>query len=249
MKFDFSGKNVVVTGSARGIGFAIAGAYAACQATTFVLDLNQEQVNQAVEKLCNQGYKAFGYVANVTDPSSLESTFKDIIEKHQSIDVLINNAGITKDNLLLRMKSEEWQSVLSVNLNGTHFCTQQVCKYMLKQRSGVILNIASVIGMMGNAGQANYAASKGGIIAYTKACAKEFASRGIRVNAIAPGFIETEMTSRLPQEVVDNYAKAIPLARMGKPIDIANLCLFLTDEISSYITGQTIAVDGGLTMY
>jgi len=249
MKHDFSSKNVVVTGSARGIGFQIAESFAAAKANVLIFDLVQEQVETAVKALTDKGFMASGYVVNVTEPTTIETAFKDIVDRFGTIDVLVNNAGITKDNLLLRMKDEEWHSVLSVNLKGTYFCTQRVCKYMLKQRFGSIINIASVIGLMGNAGQANYAASKGGIIAFTKSCAKEFAPRNLRVNAIAPGFIETEMTAKLPPEVVESYAKSIPLARMGKPKDVADLCMFLADDSSAYITGQTIAVDGGLTMY
>jgi 3-oxoacyl-[acyl-carrier protein] reductase len=147
------------------------------------------------------------------------------------------------------MREEEWRMVLEINLTGTFICTQKVFKYMMKARSGSIINIASVIGIMGNAGQANYAASKGGIIAFTKSCAKEFASRNIRVNAVAPGFIETEMTAKLPESVVEGYAKAIALQKMGKPEDVAKLCLFLASEESAYITGQTIAIDGGLVMH
>jgi 3-oxoacyl-[acyl-carrier protein] reductase len=170
------------------------------------------------------------------------------VKKFGKIDILINNAGITRDGLLMKMKEADWDAVINVNLKGTFVCTQKVCRFMMKQRSGVILNISSVIGIMGNAGQANYAASKGGVIAFTKSTAKEFASRNIRVNAIAPGFIETEMTAKLPQDIVETYAEAIPLKRMGKPADVANLCLFLASDDAAYITGQTIQVDGGLVM-
>ena len=249
MQIDVKDKKVVITGSARGIGFAIARAFAASGAMVFVLDLSEDSINNAVTALCAEGYKAEGYVANVTDGANIEAVFAEIVKAHGAIDVLINNAGITKDNLMLRMKEDEWDAVLAVNLKGTFVCTQKVFKHMMKQRQGSIVNIASVIGLMGNPGQANYAASKGGMIAFTKACAKEFSGRNVRVNSIAPGFIETEMTASLSPEIRESYAKAIPLAKMGSAADVANLCLFLASEMSSYITGQTIAIDGGLTMH
>lgn len=241
-------KVIIVTGSARGIGFSIAERFAEEGGQIIISDINSESVMQAVEKLQAKGYKADGFEFNVTDSAQVEETFKAIQSKYGRIDVLINNAGITKDTLMMRMKESDWDAVINVNLKGTFLCTQKVSRYMLSQKAGSIINISSVIGIMGNAGQSNYAASKGGIIAFTKASAKEFASRNIRVNAVAPGFIETEMTAQLNEEVVQNYAKAIPLQRMGKPADVANLCLFLASEESGYITGQTIQVDGGLIM-
>jgi len=201
-----------------------------------------------VAALQSRGAKVFGYVGNVTDSAGMEALFANIVAKYGSIDCLINNAGVTRDNLLIRMKEEEWQLVMDINLKGSFICTQKAFKHMMKARKGNIINIASVIGLMGNAGQANYAASKGGLIAFTKSCAKEFAARNVRVNAVAPGFIETEMTSTLSQEIRAEYAKVIPLQKMGSPVDVANLCMFLASDASSYITGQTIAVDGGLTM-
>ncbi len=248
MQIELKDKKVVVTGSARGIGFAIAQAFAASGAIVFILDLSQDAVSSAEQAIRQLGYKAHGYVANVTDSANIEAVFADIAKEHGSIDVLVNNAGITKDNLMIRMKDEEWDAVMAVNLKGTYVCTQKAFKIMMRQRYGSIINIASVIGLMGNAGQANYAASKGGMIAFTKACAKEFASRNIRVNSIAPGFIETEMTAQLSPEVRDSYAKVIPLNKMGTPQDVANMCLFLASEMSAYVTGQVLAVDGGLTM-
>ncbi len=242
-------KVAVITGSARGIGYGIAEHFASEGATVIILDLFADAVNEAVAKLTGIGYKADGFVGNVTKSDEMESVFSAIVEKHKAVDILINNAGITKDNLILRMKEEEWDAVIAVNLKGSFLCTQKVFKIMMKQRHGSIVNIASVIGLMGNAGQANYAATKGGLIAFTKSCAKEFASRNVRVNAVAPGFIQTEMTANLPAEVVENYSKAIPLGKMGLPEDVAKLCLFFASDDSAYITGQTIAVDGGLTMY
>jgi 3-oxoacyl-[acyl-carrier protein] reductase len=242
-------KVAVITGSARGIGYSIAEKFASEGATVIILDLFKEAVDEAVAKLLTSGYKADGFVGNVTNSEEMDRVFNAVAEKHKTIDILINNAGITKDNLLLRMKEEEWDAVIAVNLKGTFLCTQKAFKIMMKQRFGSIINIASVIGLMGNAGQANYAATKGGLIAFTKSCAKEFASRNIRVNAIAPGFIQTEMTAKLPAEVVESYAKAIPLGKMGLPEDVAKMCLFFATDESVYVTGQTIAVDGGLTMY
>jgi len=240
---------VVITGAARGIGFAIAEAFAGQGAHPVIIDINKQVVDEAMQKLQDKGYSVSGYVGDVTNSSQMDEVFSAIIEERGKIDCLINNAGITRDNLLLRMREEEWRMVLEINLTGTFICTQKVFKYMMRARSGSIINIASVIGIMGNAGQANYAASKGGIIAFTKSCAKEFASRNIRVNAVAPGFIETDMTAKLPESVVEGYAKAIALQKMGKPEDVAKLCLFLASEESAYITGQTIAIDGGLVMH
>lgn len=248
MNYDMTDKVTVITGSARGIGFALATAFGAAGAKVMVIDLAPEAVDAAVQKLRDQGSQAWGYVGNVTDSAMMEELFARVVAEHGSLDVLINNAGVTRDNLMLRMKEEEWQLVMDINLKGSFICTQKAFKHMMKARKGSIVNIASVIGLMGNAGQANYAASKGGMIAFTKSCAKEFASRGVRVNAVAPGFIETEMTASLPADVVAAYAKAIPLAKMGSPLDVAKLCLFLASNESAYITGQTIAVDGGLTM-
>jgi len=247
--YKFEDYSVLITGSARGIGYAIAERFATSGATVLILDLSQEAVETAVNKLREAGHKAFGYTGNVTDSAAMDALFATIVKEHGKLDCLINNAGVTRDNLMLRMKEEEWQLVLDINLKGSFICTQKAFKHMMKQRKGSIVNISSVIGIMGNAGQANYAASKGGLIAFTKSCAKEFASRNVRVNAVAPGFIETEMTATLPDDVRAEYAKVIPLNKMGSSDDVARLCIFLASEDSSYITGQTIAVDGGLTMH
>lgn len=241
-------KVAIITGAARGIGFSIAEMLSEHGATSVIIDIDQEAVNAAVQKIDDRGNRAVGFTADVTNSDEIASIFKEINKEFGKIDILINNAGITKDGLLMKMKEADWDAVINVNLKGTFICTQKVCRYMLKSRSGVILNIASVVGLMGNAGQANYAASKGGIIALTKSSAKEFASRNIRVNAIAPGFIQTEMTDKLPQEIIDNYSSAIPLSRLGTVKDVANLCIFLASEEAGYITGQTIQVDGGLIM-
>jgi len=241
-------KVAVVTGAARGIGFGIATKYAEEGAQVVIIDLFQDGVDAAVKKLSEQGHKVIGFAADVTDGETIGNIFKQLSKDFGKIDILVNNAGITRDGLLMKMKESDWDMVMNVNLKGTFICTQKVCRYMMKKRNGAIINIASVIGLMGNAGQANYAASKGGTIAFTKSAAKEFASRNIRVNAIAPGFIETDMTSELPETVIEEYAKVIPLNRMGSIVDIANCCVFLATEDSNYITGQTIQVDGGLIM-
>jgi 3-oxoacyl-[acyl-carrier protein] reductase len=245
---DLKDKVVLITGAARGIGKAIAERFARAHAKVLILDLNREAIEGAVEELRSTGSQAFGYVANVTDAKAIEELFANLVKEHGKIDVLINNAGVTRDNLMVRMKEEDWDLVLDINLKGAFICTQKVFKHMMKARVGSIINISSVIGLMGNAGQANYAASKGGMIAFTKSCAKEFAGRNIRVNAVAPGFIETEMTATLSDEIRAEYAKVIPLNKMGSPQDVAKLCMFLASDESEYITGQTIAVDGGLTM-
>ena len=241
-------KVAIITGAARGIGFAIAETLAQNGALSVIIDLNKDDVDFAVQKIDDAGFKAIGYACDVTDSENLGIVFKDIHSKFDKIDILVNNAGITKDDLLMKMKEADWDVVINVNLKGTFNCIQKVSRFMLKQKSGVIINISSIIGIMGNPGQANYAASKGGIIALTKSAAKEFASRNIRVNAIAPGFIQTEMTDKLPKEVVDKYLAAIPLSCMGTVKDVANLCVFLVSNEAKYITGQTINVDGGLVM-
>lgn len=241
-------KVAIITGAARGIGFAIAETLAQNGVLSVIIDLNKNDVDGAVQKIDDAGFKAIGYACDVTDSENLGNVFKDIHSKFENIDILVNNAGITRDGLIMKMKETDWDAVINVNLKGTFNCTQKVSRFMLKQKSGVIINISSVVGIMGNPGQANYAASKGGIIALTKSAAKEFASRNIRVNAIAPGFIQTEMTDKLPKEVVDKYLEAIPLSCMGTVKDIANLCVFLASKEAKYITGQTINVDGGLVM-
>ncbi len=242
------GKVAVITGAARGIGFALAQYFAEEQAKVVILDIQQEFVDEAVAQLSKMSLQVTGYGADVTNSQQIESVFQEIQKEYGRIDILVNNAGITRDGLMIKMTESDWDMVLNVNLKGTFICTQKVSRYMLKQRQGAIVNIASVIGISGNAGQANYAASKGGVIAFTKSAAKEFSSRNIRVNAVAPGFIETDMTAKLPEEVVKNYLVSIPLKRMGSVQDVANLCIFLASDEAGYITGQTINVDGGLIM-
>ncbi len=241
-------KVAIVTGGARGIGKEIAAALAREGANICVCDVNEQALAETAGELEAGGAQAIGVKVDVTNFSQVEEMIQKVLDKFKKIDILINNAGITRDNLLLRMKEEEWDAVLGVNLKGTFNCTKAASKFMIKQRSGKIVNIASIIGIMGNAGQSNYAASKGGIISFTKSVAKELASRNINVNAIAPGFIKTEMTAKLSQELQDSMSKMIPLKRFGEPADVANLALFLVSENSSYITGHVIQVDGGMAM-
>ncbi len=238
----------IVTGSARGIGKEIALVFARQGYDVACIDLDAKGVLQTQEEVKKEGRKSLSFVCDVSIFSEVENVFKDIYKSFNKIDVLINNAGLTRDNLILRMSEDEWDIVLKVNLKGAFNCSKAASKYMLKQREGKIINIASIIGIIGNAGQANYAASKGGLIAFTKSLAKEFAGRNVNVNAIAPGFIETNMTDTLPDTVKEEMLKRIPLAKFGKPSDVANAALFLASDLASYMTGQVLVVDGGMVM-
>jgi len=250
-------KVAVITGGGRGIGKEIALTFAKEGANICVCDIDEEILGGTIRELeslgrqapgSNDAGQAIGLKVDVTNFSQVEEMVQKILDKFAKIDILINNAGITRDNLLLRMKEAEWDAVLNVNLKGTFNCTKAVSKVMIKQRSGRIVSIASIIGLMGNAGQSNYAASKGGIISFTKSVAKELASRNINVNAIAPGFIETEMTANLSSNLQEEMLKMIPLKRFGKTGDVANAALFLVSELSNYITGHVVQVDGGMVM-
>jgi 3-oxoacyl-[acyl-carrier protein] reductase len=241
-------KVALVTGGARGIGQAIAMTFAGEGADIVVADVNLEVAQKTCSEIENLGRKAMALEMDVTNFEKVEEGINKILDKMGKVDILVNNAGITKDNLLLRMSQADWDAVINVNLKGTFNCIKAVCKPMVKQRSGKIVSIASIIGLMGNFGQANYAASKAGIIALTKTVAKELASRNINANAVAPGFIQTEMTAKLPEDVKKKMQEAIPMAKLGTPQDVANVCLFLASEESSYITGQVITVDGGMVM-
>lgn len=241
-------KVALITGGARGIGRAIALACAREGADVVVADVNLGEAEKTARDIEGLGRKSLFLSMDVTDYAKVEEAINKILDKFTKVDILVNNAGITKDNLLLRMSAAEWDAVINVNLKGTFNCIKAVSRPMIKQRAGRIINIASIIGIIGNAGQANYSASKAGIIALTKTAAKELASRNINVNAIAPGFIQTEMTARLPEDLKEKMKQAIPLSRFGSPEDIAAVCLFLASEDSSYITGQTIVVDGGMVM-
>ncbi|KPJ72817.1 hypothetical protein AMJ52_05125 [candidate division TA06 bacterium DG_78] len=235
----------LVTGGASGIGAAIAKKFSSEGANVCLCDIDSE----IGKKTCqNIGERAQFYHIDISDEDAVRATIEKIVQDYSKIDVLVNNAGIASDKLLLRMTKDDWGRVITTNLTGTFLVTREVIKHMVKQRYGRIVNIASVIGLIGNAGQANYAASKAGIIGFTKSCAKELAARNITVNAIAPGFIETRMTAVLPDQVKQSYLKLIPMKRFGNPDDVAALALFLSSDQSSYITGQTICLDGGMVM-
>lgn len=246
------GKTAIVTGAARGIGEAIAIKFAeqgANVAFTFVSDSSAERAKALEEKLTALGVKAKAYQSNAGNFAACESFVNDVLKEFGSIDICVNNAGISKDNLLLRMSPEQFEEVIQVNLNSVFYMTKQVIKPMMKARAGSIINMSSVIGEMGNAGQSSYAASKAGVIGFTKSVAKELGSRNIRCNAIAPGFVETDMTSYLKEgEGADKYKAGIPLGRFASAEDIANVTLFLASDLSSYITGQTISACGGLNI-
>lgn len=241
------GKNALITGASKGIGKAIALAYAEHGANVAFTYLSSVEQGQALEaELAAKGVKAKGFRSDASDFTQADKLLADVIAEFGSLDVLINNAGITQDNLLLRMTEEMWDKVINVNLKSCFNTVKAVTKQMMKQKGGSIINMTSVVGLKGNAGQANYAASKAGIIGFTKSVALELGSRGIRSNAVAPGFIETEMTAKLDEKTIQTWRDAIPLKRGGRPEDIAEACVFLGSDMSTYITGQVIQVDGGM---
>ena len=241
-------KVALITGGARGIGKQIALTFAGEGSDIAICDVNNEALAQAQKEIESTGRVVLTGVVDVTKPDQVESFVQKTLDKFKKIDILINNAGITRDGLLVRMQESDWDLVLGVNLKGAFNCTKAVAKVMMKQRDGRIVNMASIIGIMGNAGQANYAASKGGLIALTKSVAKELASRNVRVNAIAPGFIQTDMTAKLSDDVKSEMLKLIPLGKLGTANDVANLALFLVSDDSAYITGHVVQVDGGMVM-
>jgi len=242
-----SGKVALVTGSARGIGRSIAELFGAEGATVVVNDVGSDAgARETLAVLEAAGGKGSVEMFDVSDAAQVDAGVKNILAVHGRIDVLVNNAGITRDNLLLRMSEEEFDAVIRVNLKGTYLLTKTVTRHMMKQRSGKVVNISSVVGMMGNAGQSNYAAAKAGIIGFTKATARELASRNITVNAIAPGFILTAMTAALPEAVQKAFLAQIPLGRFAEPREVAELALFLACDASSYITGQVVGINGGM---
>ena len=247
-----SGKVAIVTGAARGIGEAIAIKFAehgANVAFTYISDSSAEKAAALETKLQGMGIKAKAYKSNAGDLAQCEAFVNDVLKEFGTVDICVNNAGISKDNLLLRMSAEQWEDVIKINMNSVFYMTKQVIKPMMKARNGVIINMSSVIGEMGNAGQTSYAASKAGIIGFTKSVAKELGSRNIRCNAIAPGFVETDMTSYLKEgEAGDKYRAGIPLGRFASGEDIANTALFLSSDLGNYITGQVISVCGGLNI-
>ena len=245
---DFQGKVVVVTGSTRGIGAEIARQFAHRGASVVVSGRNQEKLQEMERELKEIGVPVLAVAADVGKADQAQNLIQQAIQTFGRVDVLVNNAGITRDNLLMRMKEEEWDQVIETNLKGTFNCIKAVTRQMMKQRSGRIINITSVVGQMGNAGQANYAASKAGIIGLTKSVAKELASRNITCNAVAPGFIETDMTAVLGENVKESLQAQIPLGRLGTESDVAKVVCFLASEDAAYITGQVINVDGGMVM-
>ena len=246
--FNLNDKVAVVTGAARGLGQAIAVKLAEAGADVALCDLKAEWLEETAGKVRALGRRAEMYGVNVADGESVAAGIKAIEKDFEKIDVLVNNAGITKDGLLMRMSEEDWDAVLDVNLKGVLLCTKAATRGMMKRRSGTIVNIASVIGLMGNAGQANYAASKGGVISFSKTVAKELASRNVRCNAVAPGFIRTAMTDKLDEEVQGKMKELIPLGRFGEPEDVANVVLFLASDASAYVTGQVLSTCGGMVM-
>jgi 3-oxoacyl-[acyl-carrier protein] reductase len=245
---ELKGKIALVTGAAQGIGRAIALLLAQKGADIVISDINLEKAEEMAKEIEALGRKAMAIKVDVANTNDVERMVEAILERFGQIDILVNNAGIARDKLILRMTEEDWDSVLNVNLRGTFNCTKAVIKHMSKQRKGKIVNIASVVGEMGNVGQANYSASKAGVIGFTKTIAREFAQRGINVNAIAPGYIETPMTEALTEKVKEGLRRMIPMERLGRPEDVAQAVLFLVSEASSYITGQVLNVNGGIYM-
>ncbi len=243
------GKIAVITGASRGIGNSIAREFVSQGADVAFTFLSSVEKGKALEEeLAASGRKVKGYQSDASDFEAAQQLIKDVLADFGRIDILINNAGVTRDNLLMRMDEQQWDDVLRINLKSVFNLTKAVTRPMLKERKGSIINITSVVGLMGNAGQANYAASKSGILGFTKSIAKELGSRNVRCNAIAPGFIETEMTDELDEDQLKAWLSNIPLKRAGKGKDIADACIFLASDMSSYVTGQTISVDGGMVM-
>tara|TARA_B110000014_G_C20101820_1_gene578512 strand:- start:1172 stop:1915 length:744 start_codon:yes stop_codon:yes gene_type:complete len=246
--FDLSGKVALITGASRGIGQSISIILAQSGAHVICVSRNINDVQSVADKITNQKFVASAVSCDISNTNNVTELVKDIIEKHGRIDILINNAGITSDNLLMRMSEDDWDNVLNINLKAAFTAIKVASRTMIKQRSGRIINISSVVGLIGNAGQVNYAASKAGLIGMTKSVAKEFASRGITANCIAPGYVETEMTNKLKDEVKSSLNEQIPLGRIGNVEDIAYAVAFLASDEACYITGQTLAVDGGMVM-
>ncbi len=244
----FDNKTALITGAARGIGRVIAEKFADEGADVALCDLNADWLEDTEKSVLGKGRKAACFGMDVSNWSTVQETVDKVIQKFGKIDILVNNAGITRDAFLVRISEEDWDAVLSTNLKGTFLLSKAVSKFMMKKRSGIIINLASIIGLIGNAGQCNYAASKAGVIAFTKSVAKELAARNIRVNAVAPGFIETKMTEALSEGIRKKMLDAIPMARFGMPDDVANVVMFLASDASAYITGQVLTVSGGMVM-
>ncbi len=238
----------LITGGAQGIGKSIAQAFCREGATVIIWDINELNLKTTEEEFRSQGFEIFSYQVDITSSDQIRKAVNICLDRYKKIDILVNNAGITQDKIFLRMSEEEWDKVLGVNLKGAFLVSREVARIMIKQKGGKIINISSIIGLIGNPGQANYSASKAGLLGLTRTLAKELGSRNITVNAVCPGYIDTPMTQRLPQEVKDKMLERIYLGRFGSPQDVANCCLFLASSEGDYITGQAIVVDGGLTL-
>ena len=238
----------IITGASRGIGFSIARRFCQSGASVVICGRSEQTIHEVAEGLSNEGFQAKAKKADVSNRDDIDALVDFTLDQFSKIDILVNNAGITRDTLLMRMKDEDWSKTIQTNLTGTFYCTRAVTRQMIRQRSGRIINISSIVGVIGNAGQANYAASKAGIIGFTKSIAKEIASRGITANVIAPGFITTDMTAQLSESSQQKMLEIIPLGRLGTPEDIAEATLFLASSGAGYITGQVIHVNGGLVM-
>lgn len=245
---ELKGKLALVTGGAQGIGLAISEQLAGEGAHVVIGDVQLEAAEKSAEAIRVAGGSASAVRLDVSNRADVEKAFESIVEKHKLLDILVNNAGITRDGLLLRMKEEDWDRVMAINLKGCFLCSQQAAKQMIKQRSGAMVNIASIVGLMGNYGQANYSASKAGLIGLTKTVAREVASRGVTVNAVAPGFIDTAMTQSLDEKVKEKLLEQIPLGRLGTAKDVALCVSFLASDRAKYITGQVIGINGGMLM-
>lgn len=246
--FDMKNKTAIITGSSRGIGYGIAELLAKAGAHVILISRRQKDVDNVAANFISDGLKASAYACDVSDLENVQKVFKTVVSENGKIDILINNAGITRDTLIMRMSEDDWDAVININLKGAFNCIKAATRPMMKQRSGRIINISSVVGLTGNAGQINYAASKAGLIGVTKSTAKELAPRGITANCIAPGYIETEMTGELSDDVKAKLTQQIPLGRIGTAKDIASMALFLASDEANYITGQTFTVDGGMVM-
>jgi len=245
---DLQGKTAIVTGASGGIGQAVAVALANAGANVAICGQNQERLAATSALVSATGRQVLSYAMNVSEAESVQKTVDDVHKNWGRVDIMVNNAGITRDGLIIRMSEQDWDEVMDVNLKSVFLFSKAVARIMMKQRTGSIVNIASIIGLIGNPGQGNYSASKGGIIAFTKSMARELASRNIRANAIAPGFIATKMTEKIPEDLQKKMLDSIPLGRYGKPEDVADLTVFLAGERSSYITGQVISICGGMVM-
>jgi len=246
---NLTGKVAIVTGARRGIGFFIADKLAEAGANIAICATTQEGAEQAAVQIAQKNnVQTLGLKTDVGNATEVQALIDQTLKKFGRIDILVNNAGITRDNLLIRMKDEEWNSIIETNLSSVFYCTKAAIKVMLKQKNGRIINITSVVGEIGNPGQSNYAAAKAGMIGFTKSIAKEYGPKGITCNAVAPGFIDTDMTASLPKEYLDNIIAMLPLKKLGKPEEVANTVLFLASDLASYTTGQVLNVDGGMVM-